>query len=34
MNLSWLPFVMNSQEEIMQAVEDFNQGRFGRVAHA
>jgi redox-sensitive bicupin YhaK (pirin superfamily) len=28
------PFVMNSQEEIVQAVEDFNQGRFGRVAHA
>ncbi|HEY1149218.1 MAG TPA: pirin family protein [Pseudoduganella sp.] len=26
------PFVMNSQEEIVQAVEDFNQGRFGRVA--
>jgi redox-sensitive bicupin YhaK (pirin superfamily) len=26
MNLSWLPFVMNSQGEIMQAVEDFNRG--------
>ena len=25
------PFVMNSRQEIMQAVEDFNQGRFGRM---
>jgi redox-sensitive bicupin YhaK (pirin superfamily) len=24
------PFVMNSQQEIVQAVEDFNQGRFGQ----
>ncbi|MGO4382208.1 pirin family protein [Pseudoduganella sp. RAF53_2] len=27
------PFVMNSHEEIAQAVEDFNRGKFGRVAH-
>lgn len=26
------PFVMNSQEEIAQAVEDFNSGRFGQMA--
>ena len=25
------PFVMNTREEIMQAVEDFNSGRFGRI---
>ena len=25
------PFVMNTREEIMQAVEDFNAGKFGRV---
>ena len=25
------PFVMNSQQEIMQAIEDFNGGRFGRM---
>lgn len=27
------PFVMNSQQEIMQAVNDFNSGKFGRIAH-
>lgn len=27
------PFVMNSREEITQAIEDFNSGRFGRMAH-
>ena len=26
------PFVMNTREEIVQAVEDFNAGKFGRVA--
>ena len=25
------PFVMNSQQEIMQAIDDFNSGRFGRM---
>ncbi|HEX4984567.1 MAG TPA: pirin family protein [Burkholderiales bacterium] len=25
------PFVMNTREEIMQAVQDFNSGRFGRI---
>lgn len=28
------PFVMNSQDEIRQAVDDFNSGRFGRMADA
>lgn len=28
------PFVMNSREEIVQAVEDFNAGRFGRMEPA
>ena len=27
------PFVMNSEAEIAQAVEDFNRGRFGRALH-
>jgi redox-sensitive bicupin YhaK (pirin superfamily) len=27
------PFVMNTQEEIAKAIEDFNSGRFGHVAH-
>ncbi|MGE4061894.1 MAG: pirin family protein [Rhodospirillaceae bacterium] len=26
------PFVMNSREEIVQAIEDFNSGKFGRMA--
>lgn len=26
------PFVMNSRQEIMQAIEDFNSGRFGQMA--
>lgn len=27
------PFVMNSQEEIRQAINDFNSGRFGQIGH-
>ena len=27
------PFVMNTREELMQAVEDFQAGRLGRIAH-
>ncbi|MNE80262.1 hypothetical protein D3C80_1768150 [compost metagenome] len=27
------PFVMNSQVEITQAIDDFNNGRFAQVAH-
>ena len=26
------PFVMNSEAEIRQAIDDFNSGRFGRLA--
>jgi quercetin 2,3-dioxygenase len=26
------PFVMNSQQEITQALADFNSGRFGQIA--
>ena len=26
------PFVMNSQQEIIQAIADFNSGKFGRMA--
>jgi len=25
------PFVMNSQQEIIQAIADFNSGKFGRM---
>ncbi len=27
------PFVMNTQEEIIQTINDFNSGRFGEIAH-
>jgi quercetin 2,3-dioxygenase len=27
------PFVMNTREEIMQAINDFNSGHFGKIAH-
>jgi redox-sensitive bicupin YhaK (pirin superfamily) len=27
------PFVMNSEAEIRQAIDDYNRGRFGQVAH-
>ena len=27
------PFVMNSREEIIAAINDFNNGRFGQIAH-
>jgi len=27
------PFVMNTKEEIAQAVQDFNSGKFGRIEH-
>lgn len=27
------PFVMNTREEIMQAMQDFNSGKFGQIAH-
>lgn len=27
------PFVMNSQQEIAQAMADFNSGRFGQIPH-
>jgi redox-sensitive bicupin YhaK (pirin superfamily) len=30
--LGYGPFVMNSRQEIMQAIEDFNSGRFGQMA--
>ena len=28
------PFVMNSEDEIRAAINDFNSGRFGQIAHA
>ena len=28
------PFVMNSEDEIRAAIDDFNSGRFGQIAHA
>ena len=28
------PFVMNSQQEIRQAIADFNSGKFGRIRQA
>jgi redox-sensitive bicupin YhaK (pirin superfamily) len=28
------PFVMNSEDEIRRAIDDFNRGRFGQMAHA
>jgi redox-sensitive bicupin YhaK (pirin superfamily) len=27
------PFVMNTKEEIAQAIQDFNSGSFGKIAH-
>ena len=27
------PFVMNTREEIAQAINDFNSGRFGQIGH-
>jgi redox-sensitive bicupin YhaK (pirin superfamily) len=27
------PFVMNTRAEIVQAIEDYNSGRFGQIAH-
>jgi hypothetical protein len=27
------PFVMNTREQILEAIQDFNSGRFGRMAH-
>ncbi len=27
------PFVMNSEDEIRAAIDDFNSGRFGQIAH-
>jgi redox-sensitive bicupin YhaK (pirin superfamily) len=27
------PFVMNTKEEIAQAMQDFNSGSFGKIAH-
>jgi len=29
----WGPFVMNTDREILQAIEDFNSGHFGRISH-
>ena len=29
--VSYGPFVMNTEEEIRQAIEDYNGGRFGRI---
>lgn len=31
---SYGPFVMNTKQEILEAIEDYNQGRFGKIAPA
>jgi hypothetical protein len=32
--VGYSPFVMNSKAEIRQAIDDFNNGRIGGMAHA
>lgn len=29
----WGPFVMNTEQELRQAAEDYRSGRLGRIAH-